>query len=878
VLGETFYLPRMTGAAGCPADAAWEVESAPAESRNAVHHAGAPEPRFTPDAAGDYAFRLRGVAGAEVALRVVEEPPAARFRNHYLTPLYGAALVGDELWTANGASYTVTRLAPEGSAWVKQGEVTVGSWPAAIAWRDPLPYAVVAQRGADTIGFIDRARGVLEDALWVGDEPTGLAISPGADRLYVTLPTMGQLAVVDLARREVTARVDLGFDPRAVALSPDGARLFVASYRSGNPQKDVNGSYGDAGDQDLWIVSTETLEVERTIGGVSADLRALSLSDDGAELYVAATDGDPVPSQADPAAKPFIHEVVALGADPAAPSYGEVLRRVDLTRDDASTGPAVAPAGLLAAGETLWVAVESSNAVLALDRVTLKEKARHAVGAGPRQLVALDAAGTVGVHCHQSLELWTVPPPGGAPAAVQLTADPRPADVALGERVFSRPGKGFAENHACASCHLEAQNEGMIWRFGQDVSANIRPLQLLDATTPIGWDGYVSSTDNFGYQGPSSIVASPPTPEEALGLKAFLGSLIGPPRATGHTRVDGSYTEAGLRGKALFEGKATCAGCHAPPLYTSRALIESGKSGVPADVPSLLGVYRHGVYFYGGQARSLEAAVEVALDYVEVDLAAGERADLVAFLRELTPKGAAPLAIWPDIDSDEGVYPDVTPWVSFSEPIDDTRPDRTAPELAAEHLVLERDSGERVAGRVEIDGLRLRFVPDAPLEAGAAYMFRVLPGLPFRAGGDLSAERSARFQVAQPPAGAFPAVMLMTAHVPGPGGQVFPLEKRLELGERMPGADTLRIIPQVYGTQQRQDVWARIDGDRFLMQGFAIPVSPSGAVGDAGDVRGTVTEVDVATGTIKRIEGTLKIRAPGRVVPDIEIEITIPPA
>ncbi|AUX39124.1 uncharacterized protein SOCE26_005060 [Sorangium cellulosum] len=877
-LGETFYLPRIERSDSCPADAAWELASAPPGSKNVLYEEGAPEVRFTPDVAGEYTFRLRSVPGADMPLRVLDLAPAERFRNHYLTPLYGAARVGDELWTANGASPTVTRLArAQDGVWTRQGEITVGSWPAAVAHRDPLPYVVVAQRGSDTIGFIDRTRGVLEDALWVGDEPTGLAIAPDADRLYVSLPTMGQVAVVDLARREVEDRIALGFDPRALALSEDGTRLFVAAYRSGNPEKDLNGTYGLSDDQDLWIVNTVTLEVEKRVSGVSSSLRALALSGDGAELYVAATDGNPVPSQADVEAKPFVHEVVALGADPGAPRHGRVLRRVDLTRDPGSAGPVVSPAGVLAVGDTLWVAAESSGVVVALDRATFAEKARFEVGPGARQLVQLDDAGTIGVHCFQSLELWVIPPDGGAPYAVALADDPRPAAVALGERVFTRPGQSFADNHSCSSCHVEAQNEGMIWNFGPGVDANIRPLQLLDATTPIGWDGYVTSTENFGYQGPSSIVARPPSPEEAEALAAFLSSLLGAPRATGYTRLDGSYTDAALRGKALFQGKATCAGCHVPPLYTSRALIEVGKSGIPADVPTLLGAYRHGVYFVKGQARGLEAAADVALDYVGVDLSPDERADLVAFLRELTPKGAAPLAMWPDIDSGEAVYPDVTPWVAFSEPIDDTAGDRTAEALAREFVILERDGEGRVDGTVEVDGGTLRFVPAKPLDPSAAYAFRVLEGLPFRSGGALEAERRASFTVARPATGTLPARMKMVVQVPSQGGEPLALEKELEVVGEIPGALTVRIVPLTVGTQQRQEVWARLDGDTFLLEGFAMPVSPRGAAGDAGDVKGTVTAVDPETGVVTRIEGTLALRAPGRTVPEIPFVITALP-
>lgn len=876
-LGETFYLPTVLQNADCSSTLEWQVLSAPEGSANAVHSQGSPQPRFTPDVPGDYTFRLGTLESSRLTLHVVARSPAERFRNHYLTPLYGAAKVGDELWTANGAAYTVSRVAQVNGTWSKVGEVTVGAWPSALAWRAPLPYVLVAQRGSDTVGFIHRERGVLEDSLWVGDEPSGLALSPDARTLYVSLATQRQVAVVDLEQRQVVARVDVGFDPRALVLSADGKRLFVASYRSGNRIKDTRGTYKTGDDQDVHIVNTDTRKVDTVVEGISSDLRALALSDDGAELFIAATDGDPEPSQADPNAKPFVHEVVVVGADPSKPGYGQVLRRADLWRQASSGGYVVNPAGVLVVGDTVWVSSESSDVVVALDRATLAEKARVTVGQGARQLVALDAQGTVAVHCFQTFEAWVLGADAQVRATVKLTEDPRPTEVALGERVFTRPGGNYARNHACSSCHIETQNNGLIWRFGPSIWHNARPLQLLAATTPLEWGAYVSNADNFGYQGPSSIVARPATHQEALGLKAFLDSLLGAPRATGHTRLDGSYTEAGLRGKALFEGKGTCASCHVPPLYTSRAYLPKGKSGEPADVPSLLGVYRHGIYFVKGQARTLEDAVDVALNYVQVSLSAEEKTDLVEFLRELTPKGAAPLGLWPDIDSNQGVYPSIRPSVAFSEPVDDTSPGGTGAQPAAEYVVLEDAQGQRVSGTVELQGSRIEFAPKEPLTPGASYTFRVRPGLPFLSGGTLEGERSTSFTVAQPAAGQWRKTMKMTIQVPaGPSGTV-PMDFLLEsLDAPRPGGLTLRVLPQLFGTQQRQEVWARVDGNTLRMQPFAIPISPTG-VGDAMQISGTVTQVDTATQDILRVEGTLRIAGPGISLPGVAFVIVPQP-
>lgn len=866
VLGETFYLPAPEANEGCGTDLAFVVTRAPVGSENRVYMTGAPQPRFTPDVAGDYVLEVPGLAGSEISLHVVERTPAERFRNHHLTPLFGAAAVGDEIWTANGASYTVTRVGADGTT---RGEITVGSWPGAIAWHAPMPFALVAARGSDTIDFVDRARGVVEDALWVGDEPTGLVVSSDGTRAWVSLPTMHQIAEIDLERREVSARIAVGFDPRALVLAKDGRRLYAASYRSGNPTTDTMGDYGPDDDQDVWIIDTDARAVVRTIGGVSADLRALALSPAGDELFVAATNGDPIPSQADPNAKSFVHEVVVVGVDPTAADFGQIRRRADLTRQAGSGGPVVNPAGILVVGDQVYVAAESSGVVVALDASSLSERWRASVGAGARQL--LEVPGGVAVHCFSDRELWELHTDGSMARKIALGDEARPAAVALGERVFMRPGAGFAANHSCSSCHTEAQNDGMVWRFGQAVYSNVRPLQLLGATTPQGWSAYISNAQNFGYSGPSSIVGRPVEPEDADALSQFLGSLIGAPRATGHTRLDGSYTDAGLRGKALFEGKATCVRCHVPPLYTTRQMVPEGKSGVPADVPTLLGVYRHGVYLMHGQARSLEAALDVALAFVEVSLTADERADLLAFLLELTPKGGAPLSIWPDIDSNRGVYPDVQPEVRFADPIDDTVPGETASQIAARFVRLDDATGNAVECVVSADGGTIHIAPKGPLAAGQRYILRVLAGLPFQSGGELDAERRSSFTIAAPAIGAWPDLMQLTVSVPGPmGTSQMPVLVRAQ--PSMPGAPQVQLEPLVFGKQQREKVWLRIDGDKLYLAPFALPITPT-AVADASSIEGTVT---ASAGQITGVSGTLRITGPGIDIPNVAFTIAPP--
>lgn len=125
--------------------------------------------------------------------------------------------------------------------------------------------------------------------------------------------------------------------------------------------------------------------------------------------------------------------------------------------------------------------------------------------------------------------------------------------------------------------------------------------------------------------------------------------------------------EDAQRGFELFKGKAGCAGCHAPPLYTDGAFHNTGigfdkpspdvgRGKVAGDdkldgafkTPSLRSVSTHPPYFHDGRALSLEQAVDYMLSgglkqknkgldakLKPVKLTSKEKDELLAFLKSL---------------------------------------------------------------------------------------------------------------------------------------------------------------------------------------------------------------------------------------------------
>ena len=68
-----------------------------------------------------------------------------------------------------------------------------------------MPYALVAQRGSDTLGLVDIAAGRIIDAIWVGDEPGNVILSQDGSMAYVALSTESAVVAVDMGARAVVA-------------------------------------------------------------------------------------------------------------------------------------------------------------------------------------------------------------------------------------------------------------------------------------------------------------------------------------------------------------------------------------------------------------------------------------------------------------------------------------------------------------------------------------------------------------------------------------------------------------------------------------------------------------------------------------------------
>lgn len=169
------------------------------------------------------------------------------------------------------------------------------------------------------------------------------------------------------------------------------------------------------------------------------------------------------------------------------------------------------------------------------------------------------------------------------------------------------------------------------------------------------WNAYVAITQMHGHghfsdprigvnvNNPPDLVSS-----KLDALRAYQFSLSAPEPAAGSYDVT-----AARRGRAVFNGKARCADCHAGATLTDinagklYAAEEVGQNGAYAErsvtkrfrTTPLRGLWNppqlKGPYFHDGSAATLEDVVQHYVELKGLTLSARERADLVEYLKSL---------------------------------------------------------------------------------------------------------------------------------------------------------------------------------------------------------------------------------------------------
>ena len=352
-----------------------------------------------------------------------------------------------------------------------------------------------------------------------------------------------------------------------------------------------------------------------------------------------------------------------------------------------------------------------------------------------------------------------------------------------------------------------------------------RPYVLLEATWPLGWQGYLSSVRNYAVTVTGNVGINDPSTEDATALSEYLSSIMPPGRANSLTERDGSLSPQARQGYPVFE--RVCAGCHAGPLGTSRRRIDKSiGDGKVADIPALVGVYRQGVFFRDGSAKTLDAAVEQMVTFAKESLDTAELAALKRYVAEMTsrelfatsasPQPGAPLAL------------DGSLVVTFSYPIyaNDENVDKV-------RLFAVDDAGtaRRLLAKATVDGRRVTLAPVDRLPPASKLRLTIEAGLEAEDGRLVATSTTTEYRTASVATlaldGRYTLTYTPVAFGP-PGTPVAPLTATMVANKGPSGSSDIEV--SFPSKQIRFTTKAVVSGTRLHVP--PIPLAVSGAFAD----------------------------------------------
>ena len=541
----------------------------------------------------------------------------------------------------------------------------------------------VVLRHAGAVASIDLASNALISRRVVCAAPRGIVFEASTGLLHVAC-TGGELVSLAASGGEVSARAPVDADLRDVLTTPTG--LVVTRAKSAEllrldaGHKVLSRTRADAPHllfpEASGALIADTLEPElarRTIttraggfvmlhqGARNGDIELQGMHDPASNSNpyggagtcrgVVTTEVTVFDGQGKPTLTAQVPDVLAV--DVAESPFGrEIAIAVAGVRDPQA--PVVelvftSPGGLANAGTPSAPGVGMSGGTFAVQRYDTDTLGALAMKGGPSDpgcgfptithelaspatAVAFLADGRLAAQTREPASLWIFDTNATTGVGTQQVALGGVSVLDTGHELFHRDaGAGVA----CASCHLEGGDDGHVWHFVDQGPRRTQSIAVgLEGTAPFHWVGDMDSVSTLMenvFVGRMGGVHQ--TPERSQMLEHWMYSV----RAPVPLRV--AADPAAVRGGALFAGEAECAKCHSGPKLTNNQTVDVG-TGLPLQVPSLVGVAHRGPWLHTGCAATLRARFDAACGGGDahghtLQLTAPQVDDLVAYLETL---------------------------------------------------------------------------------------------------------------------------------------------------------------------------------------------------------------------------------------------------
>jgi mono/diheme cytochrome c family protein len=177
--------------------------------------------------------------------------------------------------------------------------------------------------------------------------------------------------------------------------------------------------------------------------------------------------------------------------------------------------------------------------------------------------------------------------------------------VAGVELPFQPEDEGSRDFHAgpkiaCASCHPEGRDDGVVWRFGKVPRRTQSLSGDVTGTAPFHWKGDLPDVETFMDEVMVKRMGRPkPSARQVASMRAFLARI---PKLPAPSDLDDRLVGLGRR---LFESEEVgCAGCHWGPQFADGSNAAVG-TGASFQVPRLVDVSARPPFLHDGCAPTL---------------------------------------------------------------------------------------------------------------------------------------------------------------------------------------------------------------------------------------------------------------------------------
>jgi len=150
------------------------------------------------------------------------------------------------------------------------GIARVGTFPTGIAVSPDGNRVYVVNSGDDSVSVIDAETGTAALTIAVGHAPYGIALTPNGRNAYVANAVGNSVSVIDTQTQTVTATIAVGAKPYGIAVSPECDDVYVTNQADGS----------------LTVIGAVTSTI--AVGGAPT---GVAVSPDGRHVYVVDNEG-----------------------------------------------------------------------------------------------------------------------------------------------------------------------------------------------------------------------------------------------------------------------------------------------------------------------------------------------------------------------------------------------------------------------------------------------------------------------------------------------------------------------------------------------------------------------------------------------------------